>query len=94
MSNTPTTLPSDLAFTSFPFNSQLGEETEEPKENGGSGIRGLFNRFFSDGTQGTSSSVLQISSSTKNDTETEQAEMASDETPRGCLLFCLILKVI
>jgi hypothetical protein len=50
---TPPTLAQDLAFTSFPFNSQLVDDVQEPKENGG-GFRGFFNKFFSDGTQAAS----------------------------------------
>ncbi|KAI6192198.1 FYVE zinc finger family protein [Aphelenchoides bicaudatus] len=58
--STPPALAQDLAFTSFPFNSQLVDDHEDSKDTGNSGFRGFFNKFFSDGTQPTTAGNAQV----------------------------------
>lgn len=70
---TPPSLAQDLAFTSFPFNSQLAEDCEEPKETQTSGFRGFFNKFFSDGAQ-TSTSEVPKPETTEPDTQSPTNE--------------------
>lgn len=57
---TPPTLAQDLALTSFPFNAQITDDHEEPKEAGSGGFRGFFNKFFSDGSQPTTVGGVQV----------------------------------
>jgi hypothetical protein len=84
---TPPALAQDLAFTSFPFNAQLTDDHEEPKDTGGGGFRGFFNKLFSDGSQPVASGGTPVPVIT----EEPSTSVNEDETRKYFRHFILYL---